>query len=190
MKIPFLQRRRLVAFTLVELLVVVAIISLLAGLGMPAYTQMMQRAQSIKCATNLRAIGIAVTQAVADNNNQYPEINQTAPPLPYPVAGSPPGTPVPGGLVAVLGAYGVTTNMIQCPVDMQNGATSNFQQYGSSYTWNPATDDEVVTSPLLYFRPGVAIPIHSSRVRLAFDFTPVHKGKANVLYGDGHVAQH
>jgi prepilin-type processing-associated H-X9-DG protein len=73
---------------------------------------------------------------------------------------------------------------------MQSGATSNFQQYGSSYTWNPATDDEVVNSPLLYFRPGVAIPIHSSRVRLVFDFTPVHKGKANVLYGDGHVAQH
>lgn len=188
MKIPFLQRRRLLAFTLVELLVVVTIISLLIGLVLPAYSQMMDRARSIKCATNLRNIGISVTQAVADNNNMYPEINQAAAPI-YTVPQTPGGA-IPGGLVAVLGPYGVTTNLIQCPVDMENTSTSSFAQYGSSYQWTPAFDDEVVNAPLIYFQPGFAIPIHSSRVRLVSDFLPIHKGRQNVLYGDGHVSNH
>jgi prepilin-type N-terminal cleavage/methylation domain-containing protein/prepilin-type processing-associated H-X9-DG protein len=188
MKIPFLRRRRLLAFTLVELLVVIAIISLLVGLTLPAYSGMMERAKSIKCATNLRSIGIAVTQAVTDNNNTYPEINQAAAPI-YTTPTTPGGT-VPGGLVSVLGPYGVTTNMIQCPVDMEMGSNSSFQKYQSSYQWDPAFDDETVNATLLYIRPGTAIPIHNSRVRLLSDFVGIHKGRQNVLYGDGHVANH
>jgi prepilin-type processing-associated H-X9-DG protein/prepilin-type N-terminal cleavage/methylation domain-containing protein len=190
MKRPFTssRRRRLLAFTLVEMLVVLAIISLLVSLTLPAYSRMINQARSLKCSTNLRNIGVAATQAVADNNNMYPEINQAASPI-Y-TTPSVAGGAIPGGLVAVLGPYGVVTNTVQCPVDMMNGGTSSFTQYGSSYTWNPAFDDESVNSTLGYFGRGMAIPIHSSRVRLAFDFTGVHNGRANVLYGDGHVASH
>jgi prepilin-type N-terminal cleavage/methylation domain-containing protein/prepilin-type processing-associated H-X9-DG protein len=180
---PLSSRRPRLAFTLVELLVVIGIISLLLTLSLPAYSAMMLKAQSVKCSVNLRTIGVAVMQAASDNNNTYPEIDQAAATI-YPPAGSVPG------LVGVLGPYGVTTNTTECPVDVGNGATSSFKTYGSSYEWNPAYDDESVNATLLYISPTTPIPVNSARVRLVSDFVGIHRGRQNVLYGDGHVTVH
>jgi prepilin-type N-terminal cleavage/methylation domain-containing protein len=67
------------AFTLVELLVVVAIIAMLASLLMPAIQSGIQKAKGTKCSGNLRQIGIAVLQYVADpdNGHHYPPIYNT-----------------------------------------------------------------------------------------------------------------
>jgi prepilin-type processing-associated H-X9-DG protein len=176
------RRRSTVAFTLVELLVVLAIIILLAGVASPAYSMAIHKAQSLKCSTNLRSIGTAVSLAASDNNNTYPEINQTAPPLPYP------GNV--GGIVSVLGPYGISTNSVECPVDMGNGSASSFAQYGSSYEWNPVFDDEIENDPVIYIQPGTPIPVNNARVRLCTDFNSIHRGRANGLYGDGHVTIH
>lgn len=54
-----MSRRR--AFTLVELLVVVAILSILLALLLPAVSRARQQALSVKCAANLRAMGQALT---------------------------------------------------------------------------------------------------------------------------------
>jgi prepilin-type N-terminal cleavage/methylation domain-containing protein/prepilin-type processing-associated H-X9-DG protein len=176
------HRRRVMAFTLVEMLVVLGIIALMANLAYPAFSAAMNKAKSVKCSANLRAIGIAVSLAATDNNNTYPEINQTAPPLPYASSVQ--------GLVGVLGPYGITTNAVQCPIDMGNGGASAFTQYGSSYEWTPAFDDEAVNATVIYITPGMAIPVNSSRVRLCSDFNGVHRGRQNVVYGDGHVTTH
>lgn len=175
------SRKRRIAFTLVELLVVIAIIALLAGIAGPSYSAAMNKAQSMKCATNLRSIGVAASLAATDNNNTYPEIDQAATPI-Y--------TPQGPGLVQALGAYGITTNSIQCPVDMSSGNSSAFKLYKSSYEWDPVFDDEPVNATAVYITPTVLIPINSSRARLAMDFNGVHRGKPNVVYGDGHVSSH
>ena len=47
------------AFTLVELLVVIGIISVVAGLLLPALTRSRQQAQGIQCLSNLRQLSIA-----------------------------------------------------------------------------------------------------------------------------------
>jgi prepilin-type N-terminal cleavage/methylation domain-containing protein/prepilin-type processing-associated H-X9-DG protein len=187
MKSSVSLRRRTLAFTLVELLVVMAIIALLAGLSLPGSQNAINKARSIKCAGNLHQIGIAASQAATDNNNRYPEIDQ---------AGAPIYTPPGPNLVTALGPYGVNTNPVQCPVDLAT-APSSFTTYGSSYEWDPVFDDEPPNQPVVYITPTVAIPVNSSRVRLAMDFAGIHGPlnatgirRPNVLYGDGHVATH
>jgi prepilin-type N-terminal cleavage/methylation domain-containing protein/prepilin-type processing-associated H-X9-DG protein len=177
------SRRALRGFSLVELLVVILIIALLASLCYPAFQQAIAKARSTQCASNLRAIGAAVTQAASDNQNQYPEIAQAATD-PYP-AGS--GEK---NLYDTLSPYGVTQATLQCPVDVAQGAASAYQQYGSSYEWNPTYDDEMTVTPILYWSPTVTVPVNSSRVRLCTDFNALHNGRMNILYGDGQVRSH
>ncbi len=59
------------AFTLVELLVVAAIIALLAALLLPALSHAKASARSAQCKSNLRQTSLAETLYVGDNNGQY-----------------------------------------------------------------------------------------------------------------------
>lgn len=170
-------------FTIVELLVTIAIIALLAGLAYPAFQSSMMKARSIQCASNLRKIGAAVTQAASDNDNTYPEISQAAV-SPYP-AGSDAKD-----LYDTLSPYGLVKTDLQCATDIQQGKASAYQMYGSSYEWNPAFDDETTVTPIIYWSSTVSIPVNSSRVRLCTDFNALHNGRMNILYGDGHIRTH
>jgi prepilin-type N-terminal cleavage/methylation domain-containing protein/prepilin-type processing-associated H-X9-DG protein len=59
-------------FSLVELLIVIAIIAILAAMLMPALAQAKMRAQAVLCAANLSEHGSAVTLYLTDNQRRFP----------------------------------------------------------------------------------------------------------------------
>jgi len=71
-------RRRAKAFTLVELLVVVAIIGALAALAFPAFQKVLITGQQTACTSNLRQIGVALMTYANDNGQLLPETSHTA----------------------------------------------------------------------------------------------------------------
>jgi len=64
------DRRRGFAFTLVELLVVAAVVSLLMALLLPVLQSARARARSTTCANNLHQLGVAVTDYRARNQDR------------------------------------------------------------------------------------------------------------------------
>jgi prepilin-type N-terminal cleavage/methylation domain-containing protein/prepilin-type processing-associated H-X9-DG protein len=67
-------------FTLIELLVVIAIIGVLAGLLLSGVTAARASAQSTQCLSNLRQLGLAITQ-YRDINSVYPQYRAEYPPI-------------------------------------------------------------------------------------------------------------
>src|SRR5579859_678390 len=60
------------AFSLIELIVVIGIIALLAGILMPALTLARERANQVKCMATLRAIGQAAQSHAAEHASYMP----------------------------------------------------------------------------------------------------------------------
>ncbi|MDB6040263.1 MAG: hypothetical protein JWM99_4104, partial [Verrucomicrobiales bacterium] len=60
------------AFTLIELLVVISIIGILASLLMPALGRAKGKALDVKCISNLKQLGVALTIYADENASKLP----------------------------------------------------------------------------------------------------------------------
>lgn len=64
-------------FTLLELLIVVAILGILAALLFPVFLRVRENGRAISCAANLRQIGLGLQQYADDNGGWYPTAGAT-----------------------------------------------------------------------------------------------------------------
>lgn len=71
-------KKRFFAFTLIELLVVVAIIAVLIAILLPALAKARSMARQTACASNLRQLGLALTEYTHDFNGYYPLYSESA----------------------------------------------------------------------------------------------------------------
>ena len=167
------MRRR--AFTLVELLVVIAVVAILGALLLPALGRARESARGAACLGNLHQIGIALQVYVSENNNRLPvmfdwssdsAVNTNGPSMPQ-----------------VLRPQTGSTNVFACPSD--HGGV--FGSTGSSYSWNVLLNGQDADHLRLL---GMDFSPH--QVPLVFDKQPFHAARGarkglNYLYGDEHL---
>jgi len=194
------------AFTLIELLAVIAIIAILAALLFPVAQRAVAKAQSARCAGNLRQIFTAATLWSGENNGLI---------LPTKVGGSwyLSDQPWPVLLKPYLNLpEGGTSSPLVCPAQKKplffDADWNLYCTYGKNYHLGDVVSDPLSTnkqrftsiarsSEAAFFIDnnwvsfGVWSPPHDG-----FDpdgITPhigfYHAGKINVLYLDGHIGQ-
>src|ERR1044072_6920981 len=82
---PPMQRKD--GFTLIEFLVVIAIIAILAPILFPVFSRPREKARGAACLSNMRQIGVGVTMYLQDYDDIYPPSfqGQIGPPVLAPV---------------------------------------------------------------------------------------------------------
>jgi prepilin-type N-terminal cleavage/methylation domain-containing protein/prepilin-type processing-associated H-X9-DG protein len=172
------------AFTLLELLCVIAIIAALAALILPGFEKMRHRADAMTCLNNLRQIGSGVNGYIAQHDGRFPEVE---PDPSHPIYPTSDGVL---GLQKTLEPYGITPKTVQCPADMKT--FRYFEKTETSYEWRPYIDDELMTNPQI-ITPRGQFTRPLSKIVVCMDVERVHdpksdyRSKKNYLYADGHV---
>ncbi len=134
--------RRIQAFTLVELLVVVGIIAVLIALLLPALTSARRSAREVACAAYFRQIGQALLMYVQANRDSLPGPSYTSVgvPLGYPGLkpdGTPTGYSAYGLAGALIGAGHILSEgsypVFGCP-SAPEGVAISKQRYVNTFT--------------------------------------------------------
>ncbi len=174
-----------------ELLVVVAIIAILAGLLLPALAGAKARARSLLCLSHLKQLGVGCSLYASDNQDALPQSSHQG-----------------ASWVGKLAAYGLT-NVYRCPLDTNRLRVTSFA-INDFLTPNPYGARELNFSRLTAL-PSPSETLHLAEARYDFDgtdhfhfaeapggwVTPQqfalqvdvlrHRRAANYLFADAHV---
>jgi prepilin-type N-terminal cleavage/methylation domain-containing protein/prepilin-type processing-associated H-X9-DG protein len=160
------------AFTLLELLVVIALVAMLAALGFPLAQSYQEKAHAAACMMNLRSLGAALNLYLGENNGIMPTLKLAREKISEDV-------PV---IDNTLDRYAGSKKVFACPSDHKFAAAT-----GTSYHWNVALNGQSIAA--LNFmgvadQPGF-IPLMGDKE--GFHRDPDHK--VNILYADGHASK-
>ena len=158
-------------FTLLELLTVIAVLGVLAGIMVPVMQRVRMSGRKTSCLNNLRQIGIAVTNYVSSYNDRLP------------VCARIPSSP--DDCLSVANMVVIDDGKVyKCPSDSNRAYEGRtfYGRYGTSYEWNTWLNGRLIDRStlnlggLLINTPlmGDAVNFHGQLGR-------------NYLYADGHV---
>jgi prepilin-type N-terminal cleavage/methylation domain-containing protein/prepilin-type processing-associated H-X9-DG protein len=196
---------RRAGFTLVELLVVIAVIALLAAILFPVFARARENARRSSCQSNLRQIGLGILQYAQDYDELVPARQHAS------------GSVSPRSWRGMLQPYIKSADVFRCPSNRANAANA-ADGIRRSYNCNglSSTANLCGTAPMPEIPTGT--PVHLARIqntaqlilvvegREGFpemridnnmygsttsygrgDFFAGHLGTANFLFADGHV---
>jgi prepilin-type processing-associated H-X9-DG protein len=134
-----------VAFTLLELAVVLAVAALLVVMVLPVLARDRGRDQQVVCANNLRQIGLAFKTWAVDHNNRFPMFvssDQGGPPdqTSYTTSVTQFGAAYLCEVFGVMSNELVTPKLLVCPAD-ERTAYSNFYTVTQFSSGKPLTDN-------------------------------------------------
>jgi prepilin-type N-terminal cleavage/methylation domain-containing protein/prepilin-type processing-associated H-X9-DG protein len=160
-------------FTLMELLLVIALVSTLAALMLPAVSRGREAGRSAACLSNLRQAGLALQLYTQDFNNRLPMMRDQS----LTVTNELPGPD------QVLSNYLGNTRVLRCPSDFRQV----FEKTRSSYSWNSLLNGQDSDRLSLL---GMQFDPH--QVPVLFDKEKFHAARGdakgqNFLYADGHI---
>ena len=162
------------AFTLIEMLVVVAVIALIAGLIVPMIQKAGARAHQATCAGNLRQVWMSLREYIALNSFRLPHCTRRPSQPPAGEEGMP-------GLSETLKPYIGNPKVMKCPAD----SGSYFGPDGLSYEWNSLLNGKAIGQENLEIA-GLALEVPLMADYEAFHIGASEPGK-NFLYADGSV---
>ncbi|MBN8708135.1 MAG: hypothetical protein BGO12_02000 [Verrucomicrobia bacterium 61-8] len=156
------------AFTVLEMLVAVAIIAILVVVAVPVISTIRRKINSAKCLENLREIGVGLNVYVADHDHRMPALQGSRSSITDNV-------PV---IDTVLAEYVPGQAVFRCPFD---GGVANVT--GTSYGWNSFLNNQPVAG--LKFALGDWVFSDKSSIPVLNDKGDWHAGRKNFLYADG-----
>lgn len=161
------------AFTFIELMVVLAVITILAALLLPALARTREIGRSTACLSNLHNIGLALQMYVNENQNVLPTM--------YDQSTNGPVTNSTAINIVLLPL--TTSNIFRCPSDNQG----LFQVTGSSYSWNNLLNGQDADNLRLLTNayPPTQIPVVFDKEK--FHIVRGDQRAINYLYADGHI---
>ena len=197
----FRRLKRVRGFTLVEILVVIAILSVLAAILLPVFLSVRERARQTVCAGNLSQLYKAMAMYAGDNDGFRPMYQNGA--TVVPINGQEVTFPDQSvELVQSLQPYARSTEIWFCPDDPLRGQTDVWKRH-------PATSYDTAEALHFHFHPySPPTPWHlmppssfsaSEAVLIRDDIMPymsetppntylyTHSQRFNVVFCDGHV---
>ena len=205
----FHSPRRNCAFTLIEILVVIAIVMILAAILFPVFSSARNSAHKATCASNLKQLGVAMNLYANDYNQTYPFYgvpeNYCAPwanrLFPYVrdehvfecpsfetgefVSGCRPSEPE-----TRFGSYDMNLPNASYTVDDKGEAKYSFSEHGINlvrYT-RPANTILLLDGDGHFVSPGYQEPAYSNTADLIHYGVDAHHDEGcNVAFADGHV---